>query len=552
MRARRLLGAGILAAIALTAAPREADAFCGFYVAPGDSTLVNDASMVALMRNGTRTVMTMSNNYKGPAADFAMVVPVPTVLQKDSVQTLDRALFDRLETLTSPRLVEYWEKDPCDYPCANEAPGTCGYGYGSGSGYGMMGGRSSLVTVEAQFAVGEYQIVILGAKDSDALEKWLLANGYKIPAGASTALAPYVADQQKFFVAKVDIKKVKLDDSGAAQLSPLRISFDSTDFRLPVRLGLLNASGKQDLIVYLLSETTRFDVANYPNVFITTNVEVIDDTRKSFSSFYAALFDATLDKAGGRAVVTEYAWSSGSCDPCPTPALSNAEIASLGGDVIYGAKAVPTAKGGWSVPVSGGMSGSHPMVLTRLHTRYDKATLDQDLVFRAADPVEGGREGDDTGAHVTEAGTNNFQARYAIRHEWTGPIKCKFPLRHQWGGPPKGVKDEAIPATKLASAPRADVKLASFLTEGIPLLDVAAGASDAGISDGAADASTGDASGVDGSDDASIASGGGVPAVPPSSRGCGCDVGASTEGALSLGSLLVATFVMMRRRRRAS
>ena len=105
---------GVLSLLAMvSAAPREAQAFCGFYVAPGDQPLYNDASMVALMREGTRTVISMSNNYKGPASDFAMVVPVPVVLQKENVKTLPREIFSKLEALSAPRLVEYWEQDPC-------------------------------------------------------------------------------------------------------------------------------------------------------------------------------------------------------------------------------------------------------------------------------------------------------------------------------------------------------------------------------------------------------------------------------------------------------
>jgi len=266
----------------------RASAFCGFYVAPEDKPLYNDASTVALMRQGTMTVMSMSNNYRGPAKDFAMVVPVPVVLKKEAVKTLDRKVFDKLETLTAPRLVEYWEEDPCAHPCANETPDTCGFVYGSAGASAKSSGGGYGVKVEAKFAVGEYDIVILGASESDGLEKWLIAHGYKIPPGASAALAPYVKEQQKFFVAKIDISKVKMDAQGVALLSPLRLQYESNDFRLPVRLGLLNAKAKQDLIVYVLSPTRRYDVANYPNIFIPTNLEVKDETRKNFSAFYAA------------------------------------------------------------------------------------------------------------------------------------------------------------------------------------------------------------------------------------------------------------------------
>ena len=108
-----------------------------------------------------------------------------------------------------------------------------------------------------------------------------------------------------------------------------------------MRLGLLNAQAKQDLIIYVLANDKRYEVANYPNVFIPTNIDVKDETRRSFGSFYATLFDAALQKAGGRGVVTEYSWQSTSCDPCPVPPLDVNAIATLGGDVLLNMGATP-------------------------------------------------------------------------------------------------------------------------------------------------------------------------------------------------------------------
>src|SRR5438445_1995760 len=96
---------------ALVSSP--AAAFCGFFVAGSNSKLCNNASQVALLRNGHRTVMTMSNSYQGPPENFAMVVPVPVVLHKEDVKTLPADVFDHIDSLSAPRLVEYWEQDPC-------------------------------------------------------------------------------------------------------------------------------------------------------------------------------------------------------------------------------------------------------------------------------------------------------------------------------------------------------------------------------------------------------------------------------------------------------
>src|SRR5688572_26819514 len=114
-----------LAALAMPMMPGGAHAFCGFYVSGADAKLFNDATLVVMMRAGQRTVLSMQNSYKGPPEDFALVVPVPVVLQKENVKTLPEELFGRVDALAAPRLVEYWEQDPCyvepDYEYAESA-----------------------------------------------------------------------------------------------------------------------------------------------------------------------------------------------------------------------------------------------------------------------------------------------------------------------------------------------------------------------------------------------------------------------------------------------
>jgi hypothetical protein len=52
----------------------------GSKVRGSDQKLFNNATNVVLMRQGTRTVLSMQNNYQGPPENFAMVVPVPVIL----------------------------------------------------------------------------------------------------------------------------------------------------------------------------------------------------------------------------------------------------------------------------------------------------------------------------------------------------------------------------------------------------------------------------------------------------------------------------------------
>ncbi len=479
MSLKHVAGIGATTALALTLAAPPAGAFCGFFVSGADSKLYNNASQVVLMRKDNRTVMTLSNTYQGPPSDFAMVVPVPVVLSEKHVKTLPADVFEHIDQLSAPRLVEYWEQDPCYIPPPMAMPmAMAPGGMARAEDDGMVEKKRDYgVKIEARFTAGEYQVLILSAKQATGLEDWLKDNHYRIPDGASAALAPYVASGMKFFVAKVDITKVKRDAHGNVALSPLRFDYEANDLRVPVRLGLLNANGKQDLIIYVLNPESRFESSNYKNVFVPTNLEVVNEVRSGFGSFYAQLFDETLAANGNRAVVTEYAWQTTSCDPCPVPPLQPADLYTLGLDVIEGGPA-PTSDG-QPVGPRGGTPGGYygaasPWVLTRLHTRYDKATLSEDITLVAAKPVVGGRSQWD-GQPIEGPGevhtdsVNNFQGRYIIRHYWEGAVNCPNPQYGRWGGPPNGGNGLQM-ATDLANAPRGNIVLKTAVRSNLPQL----------------------------------------------------------------------------------
>ena len=459
---KRIIGA--LAALGVLGAwTGAAHAFCGFYVSGADASLYNDATMVVMMREGTTTVLSMQNDYQGPPEAFALVVPVPVVLEEENVKTLPGDVFRRVDQLAAPRLVEYWEQDPCNPPPerrfrrGNIPAPTSMVETASAPADGMG------VTIEAEFAVGEYDIVILSARDSGGLDRWLRSNDYNIPPGAEPVLRPYVEQGTKFFVAKVDPSRVTFQGNRAV-LSPLRVHYDSESFSLPVRLGLLNSQGVQDPIVHVLARGQRYEVANYENVTVPTNIRVQNAVREDFGSFYRTLFDRVRDR-NPHAVVTEYSWDATSCDPCPEPPLTPVELNTLGGDVLGGEL--------------------YSFVLTRLHYRYEKEDLDHDLVFRAAPPIVGGRGMPDSQGKLDEreatqmGSTNNFQGRYAILHPWEGPVACDDPRPGIWGGPPGGGTPQPLAASGGPAAvtprPASRVQLGSLIAADVESLDLAAG-----------------------------------------------------------------------------
>ena len=71
---------------------RYAHAFCGFYVAKADTKIFNKASQVVLARQDDKTVITMVNDFKGDPKEFAVVIPVPTLIERGQINIGDKIL----------------------------------------------------------------------------------------------------------------------------------------------------------------------------------------------------------------------------------------------------------------------------------------------------------------------------------------------------------------------------------------------------------------------------------------------------------------------------
>jgi hypothetical protein len=383
----------ILAATFTVAISTTAQAFCGFYVARADTALFNEASQVVLVRDGDRTVITMANDFKGDVQDFAVVIPVPTFIEREQINVGDQAVVQHLDAYTAPRLVEYHDPDPCvryealKSMSMNDA--SMPRSIAEENGLGLALG----VTIEASYTVGEYDILILSATESSGLIKWLGENDYRIPKGAEDVVDSYLKQDMRFFVAKVNLQEQR--KLGYSNLRPLQVAYESNKFMLPIRLGTLNAKGKQELYVYALTKTGRVETTNYRTVKLPSNNEVPEFVQSEFGDFYRAMFARQTEKENERGVFLEYAWDMAWCDPCAADPLSADELRKLG--VFW----VDGQQGRSSAP-----SPAQNVFVTRLHIRYDREHFPEDLVFQET----GDRQ--------------NYQGRYVIRHPWKGEMRC--------------------------------------------------------------------------------------------------------------------------------
>lgn len=362
-------------AVATSRSHQPADA-CGAFIARSDGLRINDALQFVIVRDSTRTIMTVQNSYRGPSEDFALLIPVPVVLRKEDVATLDPKVFDAFEAVTGPLLSIARELDPCSDPAD---------GVRATAGGGAPGGPAAGVAVEAQFAVGEYDVVVLSASESTALERWLSEQRYALPRQLGDRLRPYIEEGSKFFVARVDPRRLKFTGERAA-LSPLRFAYEAPDVRLPVRLSAASSPGVQEVLVYALrpqqtGQYVRMVAANRPNVTMPREVEITPAAARQFGSFYAALFNH-IQRTTPDAVVTEFAGA---------PHVSPSVLTAVGAS-----------------------ADDHQWGLTRLHFQVSRDRPLDDLVLR-------------------DAPTHEYvHAEFLVKEPWKGPISCGSPRRGRW------------------------------------------------------------------------------------------------------------------------
>jgi hypothetical protein len=381
----------------------SAFAFCGFYVAKADVKLFNKTSQVIIAKNGEKQTVTMSSDFEGDVKDFAMVVPVPVVLEEKDIRVVNRILFDKLDTYSAPRLVEYYDENPCyvqreyyDYPMAGAVEQMAV----ADSDVSLSSNKSLGVTIEAKYNVGEYEILILSAKESSGLETWLNQNGYKMPVGAKEVLDPYIKTNMKFFVCKVNL--ANYNTATAVPLRPLQITYTSPKFMLPIRLGMANANGAQDLVVYCYSQTGRIETTNYRTALIPTDFKVPLFVQSEFGEFYRDLYYKAFNREGKNAVFLEYAWEVSPmqnvfCDPCVGDPPMVTDLKEAGVDWLVN-------KG--QDYHTGGNVYEGKVFFTRLHVTYDREHFPQDLMFQETPNKQ------------------TFQGRYILTHPASGDFSC--------------------------------------------------------------------------------------------------------------------------------
>lgn len=413
----------ILSLCVLVMSATPSHAFCGFFVSKAGANLFNEASKVVLTRGDDRTVITMVNDYKGNLDEFAIVIPVPTTITRKQVNVTETRIIEHLDAYTAPRLVEYHDENPCqqrrmysEMMMDSAMPKTM-----SPPNARKKTAKSLGVTIEDEYTVGEYDIVILSAKQSDGLQTYLDQEGYKMPDGASKVLNSYIKQGMKFFLAKVNLDKQA--ESGFSYLRPLQVAYEHKKFMLPIRLGTLNANGPQDLILFTLTRKGRVETSNYRTTKIPSDTNIPIFVKNKFGDFYKSMFDEAVKKENMKTVFLEYAWDMGWCDPCAADPLSNDDLRTLGAWWIGNSNDNDRPIGIQRRSIMQPQAEPANAYVTRLHVRYDEKTFPEDLMLQET------------------SDRTNFQGRYVMNHPWTGKMSCNAGYKYKQSLPKRFEKE---------------------------------------------------------------------------------------------------------------
>jgi hypothetical protein len=213
------------------------------------------------------------------------------------VHTVDGALLDHVDALSAPRVVDAWERNPCDRALF-EGIGLGSLGLEAHGVGGNVDRRDRGLLVDAKFAADAYRVSIVPANGAAG---WLTDAGLTL---SDVGRGPVL-------FARGDASALPFVD-GATVLPPLR--FDAPTLSVPFRLLPLDGSGAMDVFVYVIAPQ-RYEADTMPKAFAPTNLELPPDAWSHVDDAYDTLFVHTLVDHPG-AAVTEYAGSFTSCRPC--------------------------------------------------------------------------------------------------------------------------------------------------------------------------------------------------------------------------------------------
>jgi hypothetical protein len=270
--------AGLAVIMVSLLAPAATLACGGFFCTT--SPINQQVERIIFTQKGNDITAYVQINYTGDDADFAWVVPVPSVPEVDVVE-MD--MFTELDTMTAPIYI-----GPPIPECALQDLAVMAVPEAAGAGG---------VTVYSSGEVGPFGFDVVGSEDPDALINWLKENGYRITPEMEPLVHVYVKEQMLFLAMKLR------PGAGVQDIQPVKMRYVSDRPMIPLRLTAVAANPNMGVLVWLLGNA-QYESDNY------AKLEIPDSDIQFFpfgGNNYFALRTQAIDGVGGQGFITEFA-----------------------------------------------------------------------------------------------------------------------------------------------------------------------------------------------------------------------------------------------------
>jgi len=229
----------------------------------------------------------MASDYEGEPSEFALVIPVPSFIKKDQISVVDTKTIDHLDAYTAPRLVEYFDADPCErdrlmalamapQPTPTAAMQPAAPEISRRQGRGAIRHRR----IRRLDPVGGGQRRLDPLADRQRLQD----SGRREP-----VIGSYIKQKMHFFIAKVNLKRHAGQRArlSAAASGALR----DGEIHAAAAAGHRQRRRPQDLVIYALTPHGRIEATNYRTVKVPSDVDVPLFVKNDFANFYKATFE---------------------------------------------------------------------------------------------------------------------------------------------------------------------------------------------------------------------------------------------------------------------
>ena len=251
---------------------------------------------VVISLSQAQTVLWDQIQYKGDPAGFAWVYPVkPGAV----VEAATDAWLEALDGVSQKRLQSPTVECYLDDGSSSSSGCGCGSAGADRGGFNEAGGdQSTDVTVVHRGTTGPYDTVTIKSDVPGAIGKWLMDNGYAVPADATPILDDYASQGFDFIALRLS------PDKGVDQMKPVRVVTPGAAPTFPMKMLSVGAGDKVALEILVLTEGRVAVTGGFTNTEISNEALLWDFDTKT--SNYDDLRSAAFSKDGGATFVTTY------------------------------------------------------------------------------------------------------------------------------------------------------------------------------------------------------------------------------------------------------